>query len=55
LLGLKENVIIGHLVPAGTGAEKYRGIIAVSMEEEEELDVSAEEGVENVGLPPINA
>ncbi len=24
LLGLKENVIIGHLIPAGTGIEKYR-------------------------------
>jgi DNA-directed RNA polymerase subunit beta' len=26
LLGLKENVIIGHLVPAGTGLERYRNI-----------------------------
>jgi DNA-directed RNA polymerase subunit beta' len=26
LLGLKENVIIGHLIPAGTGLERYRGI-----------------------------
>jgi DNA-directed RNA polymerase subunit beta' len=26
LLGLKENVIIGHLIPAGTGLEKYRRI-----------------------------
>jgi DNA-directed RNA polymerase subunit beta' len=24
LIGLKENVIIGHLIPAGTGAEHYR-------------------------------
>ncbi|QTX31533.1 DNA-directed RNA polymerase subunit beta' [Aminithiophilus ramosus] len=24
LVGLKENVIIGHLIPAGTGAEHYR-------------------------------
>ena len=24
--GLKENVIIGHLIPAGTGAEAFRGI-----------------------------
>jgi DNA-directed RNA polymerase subunit beta' len=24
LLGLKENVIMGRLVPAGTGLEKYR-------------------------------
>ena len=26
LNGLKENVIIGHLIPAGTGAEPFRGI-----------------------------
>src|SRR5699024_1468655 len=26
LLGLKENVIIGKLVPAGTGIQKYRSI-----------------------------
>ncbi len=26
LKGLKENVIIGHLIPAGTGAENYRRI-----------------------------
>ena len=27
LHGLKENVIIGHLIPAGTGAEAFRGIV----------------------------
>ena len=26
LSGLKENVIIGHLIPAGTGAEAFRSI-----------------------------
>ena len=26
LLGLKENVIIGKLIPAGTGMEKYKNI-----------------------------
>ncbi|MDH5655395.1 MAG: DNA-directed RNA polymerase subunit beta' [Spirochaetia bacterium] len=26
LLGLKENVIIGHLIPAGTGLKRYRDI-----------------------------
>ena len=26
LLGLKENVIIGKLIPAGTGMKKYNGI-----------------------------
>jgi DNA-directed RNA polymerase subunit beta' len=26
LMGLKENVIIGKLIPAGTGMEKYRDV-----------------------------
>jgi DNA-directed RNA polymerase subunit beta' len=26
LLGLKENVIIGKLIPAGTGMKRYRNI-----------------------------
>ncbi len=26
LMGLKENVIIGHLIPAGTGIERFQGI-----------------------------
>ena len=26
LLGLKENVIIGQLIPAGTGMRRYRDI-----------------------------
>ncbi|KXH80782.1 DNA-directed RNA polymerase subunit beta' [Sporosarcina sp. HYO08] len=34
LLGLKENVIIGKLVPAGTGMQRYRH---VEMEQDEEL------------------
>ncbi|MCX7875929.1 MAG: DNA-directed RNA polymerase subunit beta' [Melioribacteraceae bacterium] len=32
LNGLKENVVMGHLIPAGTGLKKYRNII---LEEEE--------------------
>jgi DNA-directed RNA polymerase subunit beta' len=35
LLGLKENVIIGRLIPAGTGLERYNEI---DIEEEEEID-----------------
>jgi DNA-directed RNA polymerase subunit beta' len=34
LLGLKENVIIGKLVPAGTGMSRYRNI-EISAEEDE--------------------
>jgi DNA-directed RNA polymerase subunit beta' len=26
LLGLKENIIIGHLIPAGTGTYRYHDI-----------------------------
>ncbi|HMU42687.1 MAG TPA: DNA-directed RNA polymerase subunit beta' [Ignavibacteriaceae bacterium] len=32
LLGLKENVVMGHLVPAGTGLKKYRKLILKSEE-----------------------
>ncbi|GAB4272625.1 DNA-directed RNA polymerase subunit beta' [Thermincola ferriacetica] len=37
LLGLKENVIIGKLVPAGTGMSRYRNIIVEPNEKEEDL------------------
>jgi len=33
LLGLKENVIIGKLIPAGTGMSSYRNITAVPMDD----------------------
>ncbi len=33
LLGLKENVIVGHLIPAGTGLRQYGDIIVGSQEE----------------------
>ncbi|MGE5362509.1 MAG: DNA-directed RNA polymerase subunit beta' [Bacteroidota bacterium] len=34
LVGLKENVVMGHLIPAGTGLKKYRKIILASDEKE---------------------
>jgi DNA-directed RNA polymerase subunit beta' len=34
LIGLKENVIIGKLIPAGTGMQRYRNIELVMDEEE---------------------
>ncbi len=37
LEGLKENVIVGHRIPAGTGMRKYETIIVGSKEELEEL------------------
>ncbi len=32
LLGLKENVIMGHLIPAGTGLKRFRSIAVTSTE-----------------------
>jgi DNA-directed RNA polymerase subunit beta' len=49
LLGLKENIIIGHLIPAGTGIYRYQ-----------EIDVEPPEGfepppppLEAAGVPPV--
>ena len=41
LLGLKENVIIGKLIPAGSGMERYRDF-------DVEVESSASEDVEEV-------
>ncbi len=43
LLGLKENVIVGHLIPSGTGLRKYENIIVGSQEEYDQLMASKEE------------
>jgi len=40
LIGLKENVIVGHLIPAGTGLRDYDQIIVGSTEEYEQLMAS---------------
>ncbi len=37
LEGLKENVIVGHLIPAGTGARKFERLVVGSREEYEAL------------------
>ncbi len=37
LEGLKENVIVGHRIPAGTGMRNYEDIIVGSKEEFEKL------------------
>ena len=44
LLGLKENVIIGRLIPAGTGLEYYRN---VQLKEEEKIEEEAKIVKEN--------
>ena len=33
LEGLKENVISGHLIPAGTGLDEYQDILVGSKED----------------------
>ena len=50
LIGLKENVIIGQLIPAGTGLRRYRGVkldtdakIELKKAEEAEAAKAAEE------------
>ena len=37
LLGLKENVIVGHLIPAGTGSRAFKNMIVGSQEVYDEL------------------
>ena len=37
LEGLKENVIVGHKIPAGTGMRNYESIIVGSKEEYDEI------------------
>ncbi|MDQ4143159.1 MAG: DNA-directed RNA polymerase subunit beta', partial [Actinomycetota bacterium] len=49
LLGLKENVIIGKLIPAGTGMTRYRSTRVVTTGEGA---ISDEEAREMFGLPP---
>jgi len=46
LNGLKENVIIGKLIPAGTGAKKYRKAdydLAIDVLKEEPLEALEQE------------
>jgi DNA-directed RNA polymerase subunit beta' len=42
LEGLKENVIVGHLIPAGTGARCYTEYVISSKEEAEQMQESKE-------------
>ena len=61
LYGLKENVIVGHLIPAGTGQPRFRDIVVGSKSELEELQaaIHAELGQAIAGIgaspsqPPI--
>ncbi len=37
LLGLKENVIVGHLIPAGTGVRQFQNMVVASKEDYEAM------------------
>jgi len=55
LLGLKENVIMGHLIPAGTGINRYRWIrVEDDLAEEEPLEpvVAFREEDDDFPTPP---
>jgi DNA-directed RNA polymerase subunit beta' len=41
LIGLKENIVMGHLIPAGTGLKKYR-IVSLKTEAETTSEVKEE-------------
>lgn len=42
LIGLKENVIVGHLIPAGTGLRDYEDYIITSVDNYDELTQAQE-------------
>jgi len=48
LEGLKENVIVGHLIPAGTGLREYNSIIVGSLDDYENLVGVGQEAAEKV-------
>ena len=43
LEGIKENVICGHLIPAGTGLAEYDKLIVMSREEHDEIEAKSSE------------
>src|SRR6056300_1196689 len=43
LEGLKENVIVGHRIPAGTGMKRWEDVIVGSKEDYEEMLINKEE------------
>ena len=52
LRGLKENVIVGHLIPAGTGSREYNDLIVGS--EKEYSDLISKKSDDNVLEDGVN-
>ena len=40
LEGMKENVICGHLIPAGTGLRQWQKLVVGSQEEHERMEAN---------------
>ncbi|MGY6742138.1 MAG: DNA-directed RNA polymerase subunit beta' [Cecembia sp.] len=45
LLGLKENVIVGHLIPAGTGQRNFKSIIVGSQDEYDRMSAEKDKTI----------
>ena len=55
LIGLKENVIIGKLIPAGTGMKRYRDVkLNTDLEDEDSLSFTEEEDENLDGEEKLN-
>jgi DNA-directed RNA polymerase subunit beta' len=52
LRGLKENIIIGHPIPAGTGMKRYRAVKLFD-EEQQDLDLYMQEILEKRKLETV--
>ena len=46
MLGLKENVIVGHKIPAGTGMRNFRELLVGSIDDLNRMTIKEEETVE---------
>ena len=46
LMGLKENVIVGHQIPAGTGQRHFLNLLVGNKEEVEELAAKKKKSIE---------
>ena len=55
LFGLKENVIVGHLIPAGTGQRHFRDIVVGSKKELAELQAALGTGDGEVSETSVEA
>ena len=57
LVGLKENVIIGKLIPAGTGVPQYHDVdvAAVGHNEIQDIEKLTYDGVEGLTSDEINS